>query len=70
MTPRVVSGQKCTLTPIALADVKVDDVVLCKVKGTVYLHLVTAVRKGQVQISNNHGRVNGWTAVVYGKLQE
>ncbi|HKD98343.1 MAG TPA: hypothetical protein VKB69_12250, partial [Micromonosporaceae bacterium] len=30
---------------------------------TVYLHLVSAVdrSRGRVQISNNRGRVNGWT---------
>ncbi|MCE7007609.1 hypothetical protein LWC34_33015 [Kibdelosporangium philippinense] len=42
----------------------VGDIVLARVAGTVYLHLVSAldpVRK-RVQISNNRGRVNGWTS--------
>jgi hypothetical protein len=31
--------------------------------GTGYLHLISAVdtARGRVQISNNRGRVNGWT---------
>jgi hypothetical protein len=45
-------------------------VVLCKVRGTQYLHLVSAVRPDQYQISNNHGHVNGWTRAknVFGLL--
>ena len=41
-----------------------------RVAGTTYLHLVSAVDAGtgRVQISNNRGRVNGWTSrdKVYG----
>lgn len=36
-------------------------VVLTKVAGRQYLHLVSAVNGGLVQISNAKGRVNGWT---------
>jgi hypothetical protein len=45
------------------------DIVLVKVKGTVYLHQITALEKDRVQIGNNHGRINGWTprANVYGR---
>ena len=43
---------------------------LARVSGTVYLHLVSAVDAGtgRVQISNNRGRINGWTnqSRVYG----
>jgi hypothetical protein len=50
--------------------VEVGDIVLVRVAGTTYLHLVSAVNAeaGRVQISNNRGRVNGWTsfARVYG----
>ena len=62
MAPRVRSGASVTLVPLAAAPSK-GDVVLAKVKGRWYLHLVTGVRKGQVQISNNKGHVNGWTAI-------
>jgi ApbE superfamily uncharacterized protein (UPF0280 family) len=37
--------------------------VLAKVAGTIYLHLVSAIdtARKRVQISNNRGRINGWT---------
>lgn len=71
MTPRVKNGQKYILEPVKLEDVKVDDIVFCKVKGRYFNHLVTAVdeQKG-LQISNNHGHVNGWTKQVYGRVKE
>lgn len=65
MTGRVSSGQLCTVVPLPLDGDRQPakgDVVLCKVRGHQYLHLVTAVRGDQYQISNNHGYVNGWTA--------
>lgn len=68
MTPRIRSGQLCTVEPVRLEDVRKGDVVLCKVNGSQYLHLVSAVQPGQVQISNASGRVNGWTRAVYGRL--
>ncbi len=71
MTGRINSGDLCTVTPIVPGTVlATGDVVLCKVRGTVYLHLISAVRGNQFQISNNHGYVNGWTTIkqIYGKL--
>jgi hypothetical protein len=48
----------------------VGDIVLARVAGSIYRHLVSAVDAGtgRVQISNNRGRVNGWTnhAKIYG----
>jgi hypothetical protein len=43
---------------------EVGDIVLARVAGTLYLHLVSAVDpgNGRVQISNNRGRINGWTS--------
>lgn len=40
--------------------------------GRIYTHKVSALRKGQVQISNNRGHVNGWTKLdnVYGIVTE
>jgi exosome complex RNA-binding protein Rrp4 len=71
MTPRLESGQLVKVDPVKIEDVCVGDVVYCKVKGRTMLHLVTAVgQDGRVQISNNHGWVNGWTRIVYGKLNE
>jgi hypothetical protein len=64
MTTRVRNGEVVTVTPFPKDTLpKLDQIVLARVSGRWYLHLVTGVRKGQVQISNNHGHVNGWTSV-------
>ena len=41
---------------------KVGDVVLCKVNGREYLHLIKAVQGERYQIGNNRGRINGWVS--------
>jgi hypothetical protein len=70
MVPLIASRSLVTVAPVDAAKVEVGDIVLAKVAGTVYLHLVSAVNHnaGRVQISNNRGRVNGWTnhSRVYG----
>src|SRR5947209_14155684 len=70
MVPLIRSRQLVTVAPVDPTQVEVGDIVLARVAGTVYLHLVSAVDSstGRVQISNNRGRVNGWTnhARVYG----
>ena len=38
----------------------VGDNVLCRVRGSEYLHLVKAIQGGRFQIGNNRGRINGW----------
>ena len=68
MTPKIKSGQLVTLAPAKLEDLKKGDIAFAKVRGTYYLHLVTAIKDGQVQISNNHGHVNGWSRQVWGKV--
>ncbi|MDG1950420.1 MAG: hypothetical protein P8J32_06440 [bacterium] len=71
MVPLIHSNQEHTLAPVKLEDVKVDDIVYCKVKGFLYTHLVKAKdpKKG-VLIGNNKGGMNGWTKQVYGKVIE
>ena len=70
MVPLIRSRQTVTVSPVDPATVEVGDIVLCRVAGATYLHLVSAVDPGagRVQISNNRGRVNGWTnhARLYG----
>jgi hypothetical protein len=68
MVPLIRSRQLVTVAPVDPARVEVGDIVLARVAGTVYLHLVSAIDGKRVQISNNRGRVNGWTnhARVYG----
>ena len=60
MTGRIESGQLCTVVPVDSRDLKVDDIVLCKVKGHEYLHLIKAIRGKRFQIGNNRGLINGW----------
>ena len=61
MTGRIESGQLCTVAPIAdIATLRVDDIVLCRVHGAEYLHLIKAMDNGRFQIGNNKGYLNGW----------
>lgn len=57
-----------TVVPATVHDVKAGDVVLCRVAGADYLHLVRQKDgKGRCLIGNNKGHDNGWTKAVYGK---
>lgn len=69
MTPRIKSGQLCVVSP-DISILEVGDVVLCKVSGNQYLHLIKAIQGDRFQIGNNHGRINGWIGIsgIYGKL--
>lgn len=67
MVPKINSGELVTVSP-DITDVKKGDIVLCKVNGNQYLHLVTSLDGKRYQISNNQGHINGWTSVLYGKV--
>lgn len=71
MVPLIHSGQSHKLAPSSWEDVNIGDIVYCKVKGSMYTHLVKAkdIKRG-VQIGNNKGGINGWTKQVYGKVIE
>ena len=45
------------------------NIVLCKVNGFQYLHLIKAIQAERFQIGNNRGRINGWIGEngIYGK---
>ena len=62
MSPRIESGDLCTVEPVDVATLRAGDVVLCKVRGAEYLHLVKAVQGSRYQIGNNRGHVNGWVS--------
>ena len=62
MVPLIRSRQLVTVAPVDPALVEPGDIVLARVAGSVYLHLVTAVDGKRVQIGNNRGRINGWTS--------
>ena len=61
MSGKIESGQLVTVTPIGQKDIKVGNIVLCKVGRSDYLHLVKATLGNRFQIGNNQGRINGWT---------
>lgn len=64
MVPLIRSRQPVVVAPVDPSKLEVGDIVLARVAGTVYLHLVSSVDLPgkRVQISNNRGRVNGWTS--------
>lgn len=62
MTPRIDSGDQVVVKKAPLSALRVGDIVYAKVKGNIYLHLLSAIDNGRYQISNNHGHVNGWTS--------
>jgi signal peptidase I len=70
MMPIIKPGQYVLLEPIGDKDLEVGEVVLVKVKASVYLHKVTALDGDRVQIGNNRGHINGWTVKdkVYGRV--
>lgn len=70
MSPRIRDGDMVCVRPTQIAEVEQGDIVLAKVKGRWYLHLVSASSGDRVLITNNHGRTNGWTQNVVGVLVE
>lgn len=73
MTGKVESGQLCTVVPIEdTGELKKGDIVLCKVNGREYLHLIKAIAAQRFQIGNNRGRINGWVGPnsIFGKLEK
>jgi hypothetical protein len=63
MKGKIESGQLCTVA------LYVGDIVLCKVNGSEYLHLIKAIQGPRFQIGNNRGRINGWVTAgqIFGK---
>ena len=72
MVPLIASRQPVTIAPVDHSKLERGDMVFVKVKGKVYTHKILGLRKGQVQIGNNRGGVNGWTHTsnVYGIVIE
>lgn len=69
MVGLVESGQLVTVEPIGDHVLKKGDIVLCKVKGAQYLHLIKACGPNRYLIGNNRGGINGWTnqAQIFGR---
>lgn len=70
MKGKIESGQLCTVAPVDPATLAVGDIVLCRVRGAEYLHLVKAIQGNRFQIGNNRGYINGWIGAsgIFGKL--
>jgi len=60
MKGKIDSGQLVTVEPVGNRILEKGDIVLCKVNGTQYLHLIKAIQGERLQIGNNIGRINGW----------
>jgi hypothetical protein len=69
MKGRIESGQLCTVAPVDTSTLKAGDIVLCRVGGSEYLHIIKAIGHGRFQIGNNRGGINGWVGPnsVFGK---
>jgi hypothetical protein len=60
MTPLIKSRQPVDIRPVD-RELRKGDIVFARVSGRFFMHLVSALDGDRVQISNNHGHVNGWT---------
>lgn len=66
MNPIIKSGQLVRVRSMKYynQELKEGDVVLCRVKGNIYLHKISSIKSKNktdfYQISNNRGFVNGW----------
>lgn len=68
MKGKIKSNQLVTVEPLNNRKLEVGDIVLCKVNGSQYLHLIKAIQNDRYQIGNNLGRINGWINInsIYG----
>ena len=74
MTPILKSGQAVRCAPVTEETLlEKGDIVLAKVNGHFYCHLIHAVKHDNTYlIGNNHGHENGWVSRknIYGKVIE
>jgi len=71
MTPKLLSGEAVMMEPVNEETIlNKNDIVLVKVNGRYYCHLISAIRKNSYQISNNHKHVNGWVSKknIFGRM--
>ena len=69
MSGKIDSGNLCKVVPATKEALEVGDIVLCKVGGAQYLHLIKAKQGDRIQIGNNRGGINGWIGLngIYGR---
>src|SRR5215475_13841108 len=70
MSGKIESGQLCTVAPADSSELEVGAIVLCRVRGVEYLHIVKAIDGDRFLIGNNRGRINGWitSRAIFGRL--
>ena len=70
IVPLIHSRDEVIVAPVDQRLVEAGDIVLTRVAGSEYIHLVKAIEpaRRRVQIGNNRGGINGWTGFdrVYG----
>lgn len=68
MTGKVNHRDLVTLEPCDSGTLAVGDIVLVRVRGRVYLHLIKAIANKRFLIGNNRGGTNGWVRsnAIYG----
>lgn len=60
MKGRVNDGDLVTLEPCSASNLAIGDIVLVRVKGRDFLHLIKAANQNRFLIGNNRGGINGW----------
>ena len=73
MVPKIYSGQRVHLVPVGADTLLVPgDIVLCRVAGAQYLHMIKTMDGVRYQITNARGKINGWTTrdKIYGRVIE
>ena len=64
MSGLIESGDFVKVVPVDKTwPLRVGDIVLCRVKGREYLHLVKDLNGDQVEFGNYRGRINGLTSL-------
>jgi SOS-response transcriptional repressor LexA len=68
MKGKVNDGDLVTVKPCNVEELSVGSIVLVRVKGNDYLHLIKALNQGRFLIGNNRGGTNGWVGhhCIYG----
>lgn len=70
MQPLIPSRAEVVIAPVLVDRAEVDDIVLVRVAGHVYLHKVLELdhQRRRARIGNNRGGVNGWASFdrIYG----
>lgn len=61
MVPLIYSRQPVDIRPVD-KELEKGDIVFARIGRKFYTHLISAIKENRVQISNNHGHVNGWTS--------